>query len=252
MEEQLSYLRTEDGVELAYEHSEGRAPTVVFLSGFASHMGGTKALHLQQWCRDRGQAFLRLDYRGHGSSGGEFEAGTVGVWAKDALAVLRATTEGPLLLIGSSMGAWIMLIVARELGERVRAMIGLASAPDFTEELIHARLDAAQRAQLNREGRLERASAYDQGPNVVTLSMIEDGRRYLQMQELIPVNCPVRLIHGLADADVPWEIALRLSDRLESEDVQVMLVKDGEHRLSTPGNLVLLSDTLTALLSTID
>jgi pimeloyl-ACP methyl ester carboxylesterase len=252
MEEQLSYLQTEDGVKLAYEHSEGRAPTVVFLSGFASHMGGTKALHLQQWCRDRGQAYLRLDYRGHGNSAGEFESGTVSVWARDALAVLNATTQGPLLLIGSSMGAWIMLIVARELGERVCAMLGLASAPDFTEELIHARLDAAQRAQLNRDGRIERASEYDQGPNVVTLRMIEDGRRHLQMQEMIPISCPVRLIHGLTDADVPWEISLRLSDRLESEDVHVVLVKDGGHRLSAPAELALITDTLAALLSTID
>jgi pimeloyl-ACP methyl ester carboxylesterase len=252
VEEQLSYLESDDGVQLAYEHSSGRLPTVVFLSGFASHMGGTKALHLQRWCRDHGQAYLRLDYRGHGSSAGDFEVGTVGVWASDALAVLRAVTQGPVLLIGSSMGAWIMLIAARELGERVCAMIGLASAPDFTEELIHAHLDATQRAQLNRDGRLERASEYQQGPNVVTLRMIEDGRRHLQLQEMIPINCPVRLIHGLADADVPWAISLRLSDRLESEDVQVALVKDAGHRLSAPGELTLITDTLAHLLREIE
>ena len=252
MEEQLSYLQSEDGVQLAYQFSEGSTPTVVFLSGFASHMGGAKALHLQQWCRDRGQAYLRLDYRGHGSSGGEFESGTIGSWARDALAVLGSVTQGPLLLVGSSMGAWIMLIAARELGERVHAMVGLASAPDFTEELVHARLDAAQRAQLNRDGRLERASAYHQGPNVITLAMIEDGRRYLQLQEMIPVSCPVRLIHGLADTDVPWEISLRLADRLDSEDVHVVLVKDGGHRLSEPEQLMLITDTLSALLGTVD
>ena len=126
MEENLSYLESDDGVQLAYEHSAGRLPTVVFLSGFASHMGGTKALHLQRWCRDHGQAYLRLDYRGHGRSAGDFEAGAVGVWASDALAVLQAATQGPVLLIGSSMGAWIMLIAARELGGRVCAMVGLA------------------------------------------------------------------------------------------------------------------------------
>ncbi|MFT5173074.1 MAG: pimeloyl-ACP methyl ester carboxylesterase [Gammaproteobacteria bacterium] len=252
MEENFCYLQAEDGVRLAYEFSPGTAPTVVFLSGFASHMGGTKAMHLQQWCRDHGRAYLRLDYRGHGKSDGEFEAGTVGVWAADALTVLRAATRGPVLLIGSSMGAWIMLLVARELGEQVCAMIGLASAPDFTEELIHAHLDAKQRAQLNRDGRLERASNYDQGPNVVTLRMIEQGRHCLQLQEIIPLRCPVRLIHGLADPDVPWEISLRLCDRLEAEDVLVTLVKDAGHRLSASRELRLLTDTLRCLLSSIE
>ena len=174
------------------------------------------------------------------------------MWAADALTVLRAATRGPVLLIGSSMGAWIMLLVARELGEQVCAMIGLASAPDFTEELIHAHLDAKQRAQLNRDGRLERASNYDQGPNVVTLRMIEQGRHCLQLQEIIPLRCPVRLIHGLADPDVPWEISLRLCDRLEAEDVLVTLVKDAGHRLSASRELRLLTDTLRCLLSSIE
>jgi pimeloyl-ACP methyl ester carboxylesterase len=252
MEEQVRYLQAEDGVQLAYQSSPGKGPTVVFLSGFASHMGGTKALHLQQWCQNQGRAYLRLDYRGHGQSGGEFEEGTVGLWAADALALVRAAAPGPVLLIGSSMGAWIMLLVARELGEQVRAMIGLASAPDFTEELIHAQLDVKQRARLNRDGRLERASNYDQGPNVVTLRMIEDGRSYLQLQEVIPLNCPVRLIHGLADPDVSWEISLRLCDRLEAEDVLVTLVKDGGHRLSATRELALITDTLNTLLNTVD
>ena len=251
MEEHICYLQAEDGVRLAYEFSPGKTPAVVFLSGFASHMGGTKALHLQQWCRDRGQAYLRLDYRGHGRSDGDFEAGTVGMWSADALAVVRATTRGPVLLIGSSMGAWIMLLVARELGEQVSALIGLASAPDFTEELIHAHLDAKQRQQLNRDGRLERASNYDQGPNVVSLHLIEEGRQHLQLQEMIPIHCPVRLIHGLADPDVPWEISLRLCDRLESDDVLLTLVKDGGHRLSASRELALITATLNALLNTI-
>ena len=242
------FLETADGARLAYHLSEGQAPTVVFLAGFASHMGGTKALHLERWCRDRGQAHLRLDYQGHGRSSGDFEDGTIGVWAADALAVIEAVTEGPLILVGSSMGAWIMLIAARRLGERVRGLLGIASAPDFTEELIHAQLDAGQRATLNREGRLERASAYDEGPNVVTLAMIEDGRRHLQLGEVVPVTCPVRLIHGLEDADVPWAISLRLCDRLETEDVRVILVKGGEHRLAEPGDLDLLTRTLEELL----
>jgi len=163
--------------------------------------------------------------------------------------VIEAVTQGPLLLVGSSMGAWIMLIAARRLGQRVRALVGIASAPDFTEELIHAQLSSEQRAQLNRDGRLERASAHDQGPNVVTLRMIEDGRKHLQLPEVIPIECPVRLIHGLEDPDVPWEISLRLCDRLDAGDVRVILVKGGDHRLSEPSDLDLLTGTVAELLA---
>jgi pimeloyl-ACP methyl ester carboxylesterase len=245
------YLETPEGARIAYHLSEGRAPTVVFLSGFASHMGGTKARHLEAWCRDRGQAYLRLDYQGHGRSSGRFEDGSVGIWAADAIAVIEAVTEGTLVLVGSSMGAWIMLIAARRLEARVAGLVGIASAPDFTEELIHAHLDSRQRSQLNREGRLERASAYDQGPNVVTLKMIEDGREHLQLGEVIPLQCPVRLIHGLDDQDVPWAISLRLSERLDSEDVRLTLVKSGGHRLSDSSDLELLTATLGGLLATV-
>jgi pimeloyl-ACP methyl ester carboxylesterase len=249
MAEDPQFLTTPGGASLAYHCVPGRSPTVVFLSGFASHMGGTKAIHLERWCRARGQACLRLDYQGHGRSSGRFEDGTLGVWADDALAVIEGCTRGPLLLVGSSMGAWIMLIVARLLQPRISALLGIASAPDFTEELIHAQLDAEQRARLNRDGRLERVSAYDQGPNVVTLQMIEDGRKFLQLGEIIPIECPVRLIHGLEDPDVPWEISLRLCDRLESQDVRVILVKGGGHRLSEPADLELITETLSELLA---
>jgi pimeloyl-ACP methyl ester carboxylesterase len=249
MNDEPQYLNTPDGASIAYHHTPGRMPTVVFLSGFASHMGGAKAIHLEAWCRERGQAFLRLDYQGHGESSGKFEDGTVGVWAGDALAVIEAVTEGPVLLVGSSMGAWIMLIAARRLGARVRALVGIASAPDFTEELIHAQLTGDQRAMLNSEGRLERPSTYDHGANVVTLRMIEDGRNHLQLGEVIPIECPVRLIHGLEDPDVPWEISLRLCDRLDSLDVHVTLVKGGGHRMSTPAQLELITGTVAELLA---
>lgn len=252
MNDEPKILSTPDGASIAYHHTPGRAPTVVFLSGFASHMGGTKATHLERWCREQGQAYLRLDYQGHGASSGTFEDGTVGVWAGDALAVIDEVTDGELLLVGSSMGAWIMLIAARRLGERVSALVGIASAPDFTEELIHAQLTGEQRAKLNTEGRLERASPYDQGQNVVTLRMIENGREYLQLGEVIPIECPVRLIHGLEDPDVPWEISLRLCDRLDSEDVRVILVKGGGHRMSSPAHLELLTGTVAELLARVE
>ena len=252
MNEEPQYLDPSDGASLAYHHTPGRSPTVVVLSGFASHMGGTKAAHLERWCQARGQAYLRLDYQGHGKSSGHFEDGTIKVWAQDALAVIEACTTGPLLLVGSSMGAWIMLIAARRLGERVSALVGMASAPDFTEELVHAQLDASQRGRLHQDGRLERASPYEEGPNVVTLRMIEDGRNHLQLAEIIPLDCPVRLIHGLEDPDVPWEISLRLCDRLDSHDVRVILVKGEGHRLSESGTLDLLTETVAELLARVD
>ena len=247
-EQQPTFLETASGARLAYHFTPGRDPTVVFLSGFASNMSGTKALHLEAFCKARGQSYLRLDYQGHGDSSGHFEDGTIGTWADDAMNVIETACPGPVLLVGSSMGAWIMLIAARRLGDRVTGMVGIASAPDFTEELIHEQLDASQRAQLNRDGRLERASDYGHGPNVVTLRMLEDGREHLQLWEVIPITCPVRLIHGLEDPDVPWEISLRLCDRLDAEDVRVVLVKGGGHRLSEPANLDLMTATLAELL----
>jgi len=243
------FIDTPGGARLAYHFTEGDGPTVVFLSGFASNMSGTKALHLERWAADKGRAYLRLDYQGHGDSSGRFEDGSIGIWAQDAMDVIERVTRGPVLLVGSSMGAWIMLLAARRLGARVRALVGISSAPDFTEELIHAQLTGPQKAELNKAGRLERASEYDQGPNVVTLRMLEDGREHLLLGEMIPVECPVRLIHGLRDRDVPWEISLRLCDRLDAEDVQVTLVKDGDHRLAEPANLNLLVSVLDNVLS---
>lgn len=246
-----NFIDTPGGAKLAYHLAEGDGPTVVFLSGFASNMGGTKALHLERWATGKGRAYLRLDYQGHGESSGRFEDGSIGIWAQDAMDVIERTTRGPLVLMGSSMGAWIMLLAARRLGDRVRALVGIASAPDFTEELIHAQLTGQQKAELNKAGRLERASEYDQGPNVVTLRMLEDGREHLLLGEMISVECPVRLIHGMRDLDVPWEISLRLCDRLDAEDVQVSLVKDGDHRLSEPAHLDLIVSVLDNVLGAI-
>ena len=240
------------GARLAYHFTAGRGPTVVFLSGFASHMGGTKALHLERWAAAGGRAYLRLDYQGHGKSSGQFEDGSIGIWAQDAMDVIEAVTEGPLVLVGSSMGAWIMLLTARRLADRVQGMLGIASAPDFTEELIHEHLTSSQKAELNRAGRLERRSEYNQGPNVVTLNMLEDGREHLQLREMIPLECPVRLIHGMEDPDVPWAISLRLCERLDSQDVHLTLVKDGGHRLSEPSHLDLMVSVLESLLVAVD
>jgi len=243
----LRHLERPDGARIAYRHTPGAGPTVVFLCGYASDMSGSKALHLERCCRERGQAFLRLDYRGHGESSGRFEEGTIGAWAEDARSVIEACTEGPLLLVGSSMGGWIMLLVALAMPERVAGLVGVAAAPDFTEELVWEALDEAARAELLRAGRLLVPSEYDEEPCPFTLALIEEARSHLLLRAPIPLACPVRLLQGLADPDVPWETALRLAERLAAEDVRVTLVKGAGHRLSEPEHLELLDEAVREL-----
>ncbi len=236
-----------DGVELAWMREEGQSPTVVFLPGFRSDMNGDKAAALATYCAGRGQAMLRFDYSGHGASGGAFEDGTIGRWADDALAVIDQLADGPLLLVGSSMGGWIALLAARERPERVVGLLGIAAAPDFTEVLMWQAMSFEQRAELMSTGVLVLPSQYSD-PYPITRTLIEDGRNHLLLQKPIALDCPVRLLHGQCDPDVPWEFALRIADQLSSRDVQVILVKDGDHRLSRPQDLALLRQTVGALL----
>lgn len=243
----IRILVREDGTRLAYAASPGAGPGVVFLGGYASDMTGTKARYLEHWCRTRDRAFVRFDYRGHGRSSGRLVDGTIGEWRDDALAVITASTTGPLLLVGSSMGAWIMLLVALALPERVHALVGLAAAPDFTEDLVWATLGEAEREALRRDGVLHRASRYDEAPMPFSWRLIEEGRRHLLLRSPIPLRCPVRLLHGLADPDVPWETSRRLADALEGRDVALTLVKHGGHRLSEPHELALLGATVGSL-----
>jgi pimeloyl-ACP methyl ester carboxylesterase len=232
---------------LAWRRLRGRAPGLVFLGGFNSDMTGTKATHLAQHCARTGRAFLRFDYAGHGASGGRFEEGTIGGWLGDALSVFDALTEGPQILIGSSMGGWIATLLARERPGLVRALIGLAAAPDFTEELIWAQLPPEIRETIWREGAWRRPSAYGEA-YPITRALIEEGRRHLLLGAPIPLRIPVRLLHGMRDEDVPWGHALRLAEAIEGEDVEVTLIKGGDHRLSTASDLALLSRTVEALL----
>jgi pimeloyl-ACP methyl ester carboxylesterase len=236
-----------DGVELAWAALAGNQPTVVFLPGFRSDMTGDKATALAAFCAARGQAMLRLDYSGHGSSGGRFEDGTIGRWTDDALAVIDRQTEGPLVLVGSSMGGWIALLVALARPQRITALIGIAAAPDFTEALMWQAMTFEQRATIMRDGVLHVPSEYGD-PYPITRILIEDGRTRLLLNDPIALDCPVRLLHGQCDADVPWEMALRVAEELTSSDVQVTLVKDGDHRLSRPQDIALLTRTLSALL----
>ena len=236
-----------DGVALAWVRTPGRGPTAVFLPGYRSDMTGTKAMEAEAFCVEHGTACLRLDYSGHGASGGAFTDGTVGRWTDDALLLIDRLTEGPVVLVGSSMGGWIALLAALARPERVAGLIGIAAAPDFTEELMWQAMMPEERARLERDGVLHIPSQYGD-PTPVTAALITDGRARLLLDRPVPLRCPVRLLHGQQDPDVPWQTALRLAERLEAGDVQATLIKDGDHRLSRPSDLALLRRALGGLL----
>ncbi|MBL8259417.1 MAG: alpha/beta hydrolase [Candidatus Competibacteraceae bacterium] len=220
----------------------------MFLGGFSSDMTGVKATALERWCRERGQAYLRFDYSGHGASEGEFADGTIGRWAEEALEVLDRLTQGPQILVGSSMGAWIMLLAALARPQRIAALLGLACAADFTRYLLWDRLDESQRDRLRREGVIRLPSPYG-APYTLTLKLIEEAERHrLLDKSKLPITCPVRLIHGMRDADVPWRISAQVAERLTGSDARVLLLKDGEHTLSRERDLAVLVRTLDELL----
>jgi pimeloyl-ACP methyl ester carboxylesterase len=240
-------LARPDGTTIAYRTVPGASPGIVFLSGFRSDMTGAKALFLDDYCRQRGRAYIRFDYFGHGASSGDFADGTIGRWADDAAAVIDSLTIGPQILIGSSMGGWIMLLAARARPERVRALVGIAAAPDFTEDSLWPRLSPAQQDELMRVGRVTLPSEYDPAGYTFTRALIEDGRRNLVLREPLPISRPVRLLHGMRDASVPWQRSLAVAEHIGSDDVAVTLVKDGDHRLSREEDLALLARTLDEL-----
>jgi pimeloyl-ACP methyl ester carboxylesterase len=241
-------LAREDGATIAYHRRTGRSPGVIFLGGFMSDMTGTKARTLDAFCAARGQAYLRFDYFGHGASSGAFADATVGLWKADALAVLDELTDGPQVLVGSSLGGWLMLLAALARPERVAALIGIAAAPDATEDLMWARFPTAVRDAIMRAGAARLPSEYSPDGYLFTRRLIEEGRQHLVMRGPIAVACPVRLLHGMKDPDVPWQTSLALAERLQSRDVEVTLLKDGDHRLSTESDLALLTRTLATLL----
>lgn len=242
------FLDAGPDVSIAYHRLAGKSPGVVFLGGFMSDMTGSKALALEAFCRARGQAFLRFDYQGHGQSSGKFEDGTIGQWTADALAAVDRLSGGPQVLVGSSMGGWIALLVARQRPERVKALIGIAPAPDFTEDLIWAAYSPEKREQLQRAGVIHEPSQYGPTPYGITHALIREGRKHLLLREPLRLQCPVRILHGMLDPDVPWQRSLRLADKLEGGDVRVTLVKDGDHRLSRDQDLDLLRRTVEELL----
>ncbi len=244
-------LRCKDGVTIAYHSTPGKSPGVVFLTGFMSDMDGAKALAVEAWAGARGRAFLRFDYTGHGASSGNFADGTIGRWADDAVLALDRLCEGPQVLVGSSMGGWIMLLAAMARPDQVAGLLGSAAAPDFTEDLIENMLTPDQRRALERDGLVLVPSDYGEAPYPISMSLIEEARDHLLLGSEIPIDCPVRLIHGLRDADVPWETSQRLSESFRSDDVDLILVKDGGHRLSEDRDLARLTAVLDALMERI-
>ena len=226
-----SYLDTPQGRRIAYHFTAGEGPCVVFLGGLKSDMEGTKAVHLEDWAQATGRAFLRLDYSGHGKSSGTFEEGSIGDWHEDTLAAVDALTEGPLVPVGSSMGGWQSLLLARARPERLAGLVTIAAAPDFTEEGWWKNFDDAQRAALDAEGRVELPSDYME-PYVVTKRMIEDGREHLVLRDPLELPCSVRMLQGTADTAVSVATATRLLEHASSPDMQLLLVKDADHRFS--------------------
>jgi pimeloyl-ACP methyl ester carboxylesterase len=235
------------GRRLAYRLTEGRGPALVFLPGYMSDMEGTKAMALAAWAEAEGRAMLRFDYGGCGASSGEFEAQTLADWRNDTLATIDALTEGPVVLVGSSMGGWLMLLVALAWPERIAGLVGIAAAPDFTAWGY----TADEKMTILREGRLERPSDYAETPYVTSRAFWESGEALRLLHSEIAIDCPVRLIHGQADADVPWAWSLDLMKKLRSADVQASFVKDGDHRLSRPQDISLLVATVRTLLEAV-
>lgn len=245
IKEEAGFVPREHG-RLAYRRIRGRGPGLFWLGGFASDMTGTKAAFLADRARREGRSFLRFDYSGHGASDGAFEDGGISRWAEDALAVFDAVAQGPQILVGSSMGGWIASLLALKRPDRVAAIVFIAPAPDFTEALIWETMDGATRERLMREGRIVEPSP-DGGVGFITRRLIEDGRRNLILGAPIAIACPVRILHGMKDEEVPFAHALRFAGRIASPDVELTLIKNGDHRLSGPADLDRLWRTILAL-----
>ncbi len=244
-------LETPSGRRLAYRRSLGDGagaarPGVIFLGGLRSDMTGAKAEALHEWAAREGRAFLRFDYSGHGASSGRFEEGSIADWAEDAFAALSMLTAGPQILVGSSMGGWVSLILARKAPERVAAFVGIAAAPDFTASLA-AEMDDAARKEMAETGVWSRPSEYSDEPYPIGRRLIEEGPESYVLDRPLRLACPVRLFQGTADEDVPQEVALRLLAHLESPDARLTLVKGADHRFSGPAELALLIETVAAL-----
>jgi pimeloyl-ACP methyl ester carboxylesterase len=239
----LSHYTTPEGRRIAYYQTAGQGPGVVFLGGFKSDMTGTKAIYLRDWAETQGRAFLRFDYSGHGQSSGDFLDGAIGDWFEDARAAIKTLSSGPQILVGSSMGGWIALLLAREMPERVAGLVGIAAAPDFTEDEMWAGFTEAQKSEL-AAGQVALPSDYADEPYIITRRLIEEGRSRLVLRSPLTLPFPTRLLQGSADTDVPPAVALRLLDHATGPDIRLTLVKGADHRFSTPDCLSLITQAI--------
>jgi len=227
----VSFFTTKTNRQLAYHLTDGLMPGVVFLGGFKSDMNGTKALHLENWARAQGRVFLRFDYSGHGASSGNFTDGAIGEWAADAAEIITALTKGPQLIVGSSMGGWIALLLARKMPEKFAGLVTIAAAPDFTEDSMWAGFDASQRAELATMGHVSLPSDYDE-PYIITQKLITEGRDNLVLRAPLPLPFPVRFLQGTDDADVDMSVALKLLHHATGPNIRLTLIKGADHRFS--------------------
>jgi len=241
------YFDAPSGRRLAYHQLKGKNLGVVFLGGFKSDMEGSKAQFLQSWAEEHGHSFLRFDYSGHGQSSGEFTDGCIGDWAQDAREIVAALTTGPQIIVGSSMGGWVALLLARHNPERFAALIGIAAAPDFTEDSMWDGFDKGQRAALMEEGQIGLPSEYEDSPYIITRRLIEDGRNQLVLRAPLELPFPVRLMQGTADASVQQSVPLRLLSHASGNDMRLTFVKGADHSFSTPECLALIAATLEGL-----
>lgn len=232
-------LTTPQGRHIAYDKTDGQGPGIVFLGGFASDKEGTKAVHLEAWAQATGRAFLRFDYSGHGTSSEAFVDGAIGDWAEDAAAAIASLTDGPQVLVGSSMGGWISLLMAKRYPEKLAGLVTIAAAPDFTEDSMWTWMDEAQKAQLLEQGQVHMPSDYG-APYVITRRLIEEARNHLVLRAPLAVTAPVRMLQGTADEDVDVAVALRLLGHLDGPDIRLELVKGADHRFSDPACLALI------------
>ena len=226
--------------QLAYDLTPGKGPGVVFLGGFRSDKDGTKALDLEAWAQAAGRAFLRFDYSGHGSSSGDFRDGSIGDWAADACAIIEGLTEGPQILVGSSMGGWIALLVARAMPQRVAGLVTIAAAPDFTEDGYWAKFTDDQKVALESDGELALPSEYSDEPYIITRRLIEEGRDNLVLRDPLSLPFPVRSLQGTEDAAVSAETAMRLLNHANCPDMRLSFVKGADHRFSDRDCLTLI------------
>ena len=242
----MQRLTTDTGREIAYNKLSGNGPGVVFLGGFKSDMEGTKALHLENWCKVQSRAFLRFDYSGHGQSSEDFTDGCIGDWAEDAKAAITELTDGPQVLVGSSMGGWISLLMCREIPAKIAGLVTIAAAPDFTEDSMWAGFSDAQKAELEA-GQVALPSDYGE-PYIITKRLIEDGRNHLVLRDELALPFPTRFLQGTDDMDVSLDVALRLLSHAQGDDIQLHLQKGGDHRFSDVDALTMLERALTDVL----